>query len=150
MDILLELHELELECEHLFFVVDLRLFHGDEDMCLLFFFWELLEWLVFFVELLLEVDELDSSLLSFFDLNNRSIYVTDKCFELLELVLFSVSELLDIAIDNSLDTIAEHSEIVDIEIFAELLVALAELIMECLECLRAHRDDVVEYICDVE
>ena len=59
-------------------------------MCILLVFWKLLERFILFVELLLEVDEFDDSLLCFLDLSNSCLDLTDKGLELLELVLFLV------------------------------------------------------------
>ncbi len=88
-----------------------------------FVFWEFFESFVFFVEFFLEVDEFDDSLLSLLDLDHSGIDITDECFELVELVFFLASELSDVTIYDCLDTIPEYSEIVDIEVFAKLLVA---------------------------
>ena len=87
-----------------------------------FVFWEFFEGFVFFVEFFLEVDELDHSLLSLLDLDHSGIDITDECLELVELVFFLASELSDVTIYDCLDTIPEHSEIVDIEVFAEFFV----------------------------
>jgi hypothetical protein len=74
----------------------------------------------------------------------------DKCLDLLEFLLFFVCEFFGVSLYNRVHTIAEYSQVVDIEVFSEFFIVLAEFVVECLECCRTHGDDIVEYICDIK